>query len=199
MASARLLVSLIHYPVQVLGPGVRVGLWTQGCSIQCKGCMSMHTWPFDERYARPVEEIAEALLTFPCDALTISGGEPLDQAEALLALLKAIRPSYQDILLYTGYTLGYLKRHHSAVLSYIDALVDGPFRKGLETSAAYKGSENQRFFLLTPALAEKYKPWVKAEKNKSLQVALRAEGVYLIGIPHQKDYEAIRHGLSQNL
>ena len=37
------------YPVTVLGPGKRIVVWTQGCSIRCKGCMSIHTWTFDEK------------------------------------------------------------------------------------------------------------------------------------------------------
>ncbi len=36
-----------HWPVTVLGPGRRIGLWVQGCSIHCPGCVSQDTWPKD--------------------------------------------------------------------------------------------------------------------------------------------------------
>ena len=34
----------VHFPVTALGPGRRVGIWLQGCSIRCPGCMSLDTW-----------------------------------------------------------------------------------------------------------------------------------------------------------
>ncbi|WP_461325238.1 4Fe-4S cluster-binding domain-containing protein [Bradyrhizobium diazoefficiens] len=40
----RISVSRIHFPVTTLGPGRRLGIWFQGCSIRCPGCISMDTW-----------------------------------------------------------------------------------------------------------------------------------------------------------
>ena len=37
-------VNKAHFPVTVLGPGRRIGLWLQGCNIGCKGCLSRDTW-----------------------------------------------------------------------------------------------------------------------------------------------------------
>ena len=39
-----LYLSRIHFPVTTLGPGRRIGIWFQGCSIRCKGCVSADTW-----------------------------------------------------------------------------------------------------------------------------------------------------------
>lgn len=44
-----------HFPVTVLGPGA-LGIWTQGCSIGCKGCVSRDTWPEDETEALGVDD-----------------------------------------------------------------------------------------------------------------------------------------------
>lgn len=74
-----LLVNIIHYPVYTLGPGKRVGIWLQGCSIRCKGCMSSHTWEFDKNRAIKIEQVTNILKSFGCKRLTISGGEPFDQ------------------------------------------------------------------------------------------------------------------------
>ncbi len=30
----------IQYPVNNLGNGKRIGIWVQGCSLSCKGCIS---------------------------------------------------------------------------------------------------------------------------------------------------------------
>lgn len=161
--------------------------------------MSQHTWAFDERYARPVSEVAETLCQFPTPSLTISGGEPLDQVEALYHLLVRIRPHFTDILLYTGYRMEWIQKKHKPLLTLIDALVDSPFRRGKDSEALYKGSENQRFFLLNESLREVYEPWAAARKNKQLQLVSRPEGIYIIGIPYQRDFEALQHEFGQNL
>jgi len=31
-------ISRAHFPISTLGPGLRLGVWMQGCSIRCKGC-----------------------------------------------------------------------------------------------------------------------------------------------------------------
>ncbi len=36
--------SRVHFPVTTLGPGRRLGIWFQGCSIRCPGCISADTW-----------------------------------------------------------------------------------------------------------------------------------------------------------
>src|SRR3982750_2714627 len=82
-----------HFPVTVLGPGRRIGLWLQGCSIGCPNCISRDTWE-----AEPGKAIEIAALLAWCrevtqnvlDGVTISGGEPFDQPDALLALLRSL-------------------------------------------------------------------------------------------------------------
>ena len=41
----RMRLSRLHHPVTTLGPGRRAGIWFQGCTIRCPGCMSVDTWP----------------------------------------------------------------------------------------------------------------------------------------------------------
>ncbi len=186
-----LLVSIIHYPVYTLGPGKRVGIWLQGCSIRCKGCMSGHTWEFDKSKAIKIEEVADILKSFGCKRLTISGGEPFDQNEALKVLLNSIREFFDDILVYTGYTYEYLLSKDKDLLKLIDAMVDSPFIKGLESELIWKGSENQRFFLFNESLSKDYLPWIKKRKEKILQIVEQKDKVIMIGIPYQKDIEVL--------
>src|SRR5919197_588417 len=88
-----LLLAKAHYPVTTLGPGTRAGLWTQGCTIGCVGCLSRDTWHPDPRTAVPVGTVLGwlASLPGPVDGVTISGGEPFQQPDALAALLHGIR------------------------------------------------------------------------------------------------------------
>jgi anaerobic ribonucleoside-triphosphate reductase activating protein len=82
-----------HFPVTTLGPGQRIGLWVQGCHIQCPGCLSRDTWESDP--AREVElELVLAWCRYVapegCGGVTISGGEPFEQPAALAALLDGL-------------------------------------------------------------------------------------------------------------
>ena len=54
---ASIQINKAHFPVTVLGPGRRIGLWVQGCSIGCKGCVSMDTWAPDASRAVPIADL----------------------------------------------------------------------------------------------------------------------------------------------
>jgi len=197
MGTERLLVSLIHYPLYVLGPGRRVGLWTQGCTIHCKGCMSIHAWEFDKSMAIDIDELAQILSDFDCNKLTISGGEPFDQAPSLLALLRKIRGKFSDILVYTGYKFETLLEKYPEHFDYIDAIVDSPFIEGMESEYVYKGSDNQRLFVLNKELQDEYDEWMNRKKDGYLQIKVKDNALFIIGIPYQRDLERIRKSVEQ--
>ena len=91
---ATLQLNKAHWPVTVLGPGRRIGLWVQGCTIDCKGCVSQDTWPQDATKAIAVRDLVAWCKRTAGDALdgvTISGGEPFEQPDGLRALLAGLR------------------------------------------------------------------------------------------------------------
>lgn len=132
------------------GPGVRIVLFVQGCTFNCKGCFNPETHDFDG--GKPFTKDTVNLLIELCKAdhiagLSILGGEPLHHkniAEViyLCQKFKEALP-HKTIWVWSGYTFEQIK--HSLVNSCIDVLVDGLFdetraHKGLK----YRGSSNQR-------------------------------------------------------
>ena len=109
----------------------------------------------------PVDRLTAALLdpSHQRDGITVLGGEPFAQPDALLALVRALRSrGCRHILCYSGYTYGELRRRGhqdsaiGAVLDDIDMLIDGPYVAGLAAGASpWTGSANQRFLTLTSA------------------------------------------------
>ena len=104
--------SRLHFPVTALGPGNRAGIWFQGCSIRCRGCMAVDTWDVSPQQMIDLDHIEawlDSLERDEVDGVTISGGEPFDQPEALAELLHWLREFYceavRDILVYSGYSL----------------------------------------------------------------------------------------------
>ncbi len=185
-------INLIHFPVYTLGVGKRIGLWFQGCSIRCKGCMSKYTWNFDEKYKTNVEDVLKEIFSFNVKKITISGGEPFDQSEALEYILKKLKENnFDDILVYTGYEYDELAKKYKNILDYIDVLIAGRFIEGLESNYIWKGSENQKMYIFNKKLEKIYNDYKKKKKDKRLQIVEKNNDIYILGIPYQKDIKEI--------
>lgn len=143
-------VSGFAYDSIVDGPGLRLTVFTQGCPHHCPGCHNPATHPEDGGEYKPVGEIIKMLEANPLwTGLTVSGGEPLMQPEAVLELVEGAKALGKNIWLYTGYTLEQLREKNdpaiSGILSEIDVLVDGPFIESMRSlELKYMGSGNQR-------------------------------------------------------
>ena len=204
-------INRIHWPVQVLGPGRRVGIWVQGCTIECPGCVSRDTWPSqDPRERIAVEELVSRIDTLvdrgpggPVDGVTLSGGEPLDQAGALEDLLKSLRgwldrrggPS-ADVLVYTGYEEAEARRLAPEAFTLADAVVAGPYRAG-EPGTRWWGSANQRLIARDERAAARYEAAMQ-EAPAELQAAVEREQVFIIGIPGRRTLAAMESRLARS-
>lgn len=134
------------------GPGIRMTVFVQGCPHHCKGCHNSQTWDFDGGYDRTVSDIIEKAKKNPLlKGLTLSGGEPFCQAEALAVLARQAHANKFDVFAYSGYTFEELTagaQEHPEwmeLLRECDYLVDGRFE--LEKKSLmlhFRGSTNQR-------------------------------------------------------
>lgn len=191
------LISQLHYPVDVLGPGRRIGIWFQGCTIRCFGCISRNTWPSDTRFEVDLRDVlgwVDSLSHKQVDGVTISGGEPFDQPVALMRLLdglyawRASQSREIDILAYSGRTYTELQADFSGVLSRIDAVVAEPFIDGEPTDLPLRGSANQRVVPLTPLAHERYSGAALdslATQRRQVQLEVADGEMRMIGIPEQ--------------
>ncbi|MDR1647372.1 MAG: radical SAM protein [Zoogloeaceae bacterium] len=187
-----------HSPVTVLGHGQRIGLWLQGCSLHCKGCVSQDTWDTKGGMLAPVEEVLawcrariDAL-----DGITLSGGEPFEQPKALEALLSGFRAWRKsglvfDVLCYSGYPLKTLRQRHAALLNKLDALIPEPYVEHLPQGGIWRGSANQTLVPLSPLGIERYGDKEEAVAEKNMQVAIEDGRVWMIGIPARGDMAAL--------
>lgn len=193
-----------HFPVTVLGPGRRIGLWLQGCSIRCRGCVSQDTWASDPGRNMPLATLlawCKKVSQHRLDGVTISGGEPFDQAPALAALLKGLhawRRSHAldfDILCYSGYPLATLQKHHGKLLGALDALIPEPYADALPEGLIWRGSRNQDLLPLSPRGEARYRALVATEADalgKRWQTQLDGERLWAIGIPARGDMAALQ-------
>ena len=132
------------------GPGIRVSLFVQGCNRHCDGCFNPETWDYDKGqiFNRRIQELfldlgKEKKIT----GFSILGGEPLDQDERMLELIKKIKERYPDktIWMWTGHTYEDLADKQMEIVKLIDVLVDGPFIISQKCPGKrFRGSMNQR-------------------------------------------------------
>ncbi|HEX7642109.1 MAG TPA: 4Fe-4S single cluster domain-containing protein [Burkholderiaceae bacterium] len=199
----KIAVNKAHFPVTVLGPGRRIGIWVQGCSIGCKGCISRDTWPRDAGSETTVARLltwCRELAGDAFDGVTISGGEPFDQPAALSALLDGLAhwreslASDFDILCYSGYPLARLQKKHARLLQKLDALIPEPFVENLPMSHLWRGSANQPLIALSERGTRKYSAHVDAaaaETGKQMQIMVEGSKVWFVGIPARGDMQAL--------
>lgn len=199
----RIALSRIHFPVTTLGPGRRVGIWLQGCSIRCPGCISSDTWAGrvpDLEVSELLERIRPWLQE--CDGVTVSGGEPFEQPHALQELLHGLRETKEtketketNILVYSGYPLERLVTDPSVREGLIDCLISDPFDTRAPQTKNLRGSDNQRMTLLTPVGRDVFGPHDRqtTDDDRRLDLMFDSNGaVWLAGIPSRGDMSKLQ-------
>lgn len=195
----RLRISRVHFPVTVLGPGRRIGVWVQGCTLGCQGCISRDTWDADAGTEVPISDLAEwcaQCLRDGATGLTVSGGEPFQQADGLGSLLLAIRNLCGDlefdILAYSGYTHRLLERKFSKILGLLDAVVSEPYIPERASDRWLRGSSNQEIHALSKLGEIRFGSSSDAvEVGPAIQVAVTNDSVWYIGIPRSGDMQRL--------
>ena len=141
------------------GPGVRLGLYTQGCNHHCENCFNKETWDPDggKEWTEETNKIIISMLKKDrYSGISILGGEPLfwcdvnkiisPENNMLYALLIDIHREFgnkKSVWMWTGYkwedlvcarnttetSVNYFQINASLVLWYVDVIIDGKFEK----------------------------------------------------------------------
>lgn len=134
------------------GPGLRTSIYCAGCDHHCPGCHNPQSWDRNGGHEATVDELLEIIKADEFSNVTFTGGDPLYQVEAFTELAKRIKEeTSKTIWCYTGFTYEEIlaEERLSAILPYIDVLVDGPFILELrDPELLFRGSSNQRIIYL---------------------------------------------------
>ena len=147
----------------VSGPGRRNVLFLQGCSIRCPGCSNKPLWEKTEKSLPVTGETVRLLLDEAPSGVTISGGEPFDQLDSVVELVRQLREKrdHASIIIYTGHdkafvteTIARLTEAGTPMLA--DVILCGPYLQEQrvtddEREGGYLpvGSRNQEAIRLT--------------------------------------------------
>lgn len=181
-------IARILYPVKVLGPGNRIGIWFCGCPRRCSGCSNPELWDFKDEYEISIDAAVKLVSVISSenkvDGFTITGGDPLYQANEFRAFLKKIKEISPDILVYTGYNLEDIEQIN---LENIAVLIDGEYIEDRNNNCLLRGSDNQKIYILDEKLKEKYTKYLQEETNK-IQNFTTCDGIVSVGI-HKKGFK----------
>lgn len=182
-------VARILYPIKVLGPGNRVGIWFNGCRHKCNKCSNPELWDYDEKYNVSIETIKQLIDTIAInnriDGFTITGGDPFEQPEALEEVLSYIFTISDDVIVYTGYDYNQIKQ--DKILDKVAVLIDGKYIDDLNEGDILKGSSNQNIIILNEKYKEKYEKYIANTKSE-IQNFNTKDGVISVGI-HRRGYK----------
>jgi anaerobic ribonucleoside-triphosphate reductase activating protein len=197
-----IVVNRLLAPVTALGPGRRAALWVQGCTLACPGCASRDTWPLDGGTTYQTGDLAAAIsqlvVTQQLDGLTITGGEPLLQADAVASVLTHLKlelPSLRlHVLVFTGFAWAAARRRAGQLLDLVDCFVAGPYRANRPPLAGQDpliASANQELVHLRPPPAEP--PW---PRRVEMQVLVEGGDLLMVGLPRPGDLDRVRAKLA---
>jgi len=197
--------SRVHYPVTALGPGTRAGVWFQGCTLGCPGCVSRDTWDPAAGTQTTVDDILNwitATVDKNTAGITISGGEPSEQPNALTALIVGLTDlrvhldADWDVLCYTGLESDEFLKQVPAAHDSIDALIIGRFHISEPTTLIWRGSANQRIVPLSVRGADRYAEFMdQSTDSPPIQFSVQGGQVWLVGIPRRSDLNHLQRHL----
>ena len=184
----------VLYPVTSLGPGRRVAIWTIGCDKGCARCANPELW-YDDLSKRVeigafVQTICDTIGGQPIEGVTITGGEPLRQIEALARLLPLLREISGDILIYTGYTFSEAEAKlpglaWEKVKALTSVFIDGEYIDRLNDNLSpLIGSTNQTIRIMDQSLRGKYETYLA--RGRLVQNVYHGDRMISVGI-HNTD------------
>lgn len=194
-------IARLLYPVKVLGPGKRIGIWFDGCRHFCKGCSNPELWEFQEQYKVSMENVIKLIRSisdkYTVDGFTITGGDPFEQAEDLEILLGYITEISTDIIVYSGYKYDLLNKKYPLAMKKIAVLIDGEYIEEKNDNCFMRGSSNQNIVILASEYKKKYEDYMKNSENE-IQNFTSADGVISVGI-HRRGYNDELNGLMNKM
>ncbi len=110
----------------------------------------MELWPFDTNKSISIDELVNEIKSTPLiEGITISGGEPLDQAKIVFELIKKVKELKLTIVLFTGYTKSEIQNNplKNAIFNSSDIIITGRYEIDKNSICLrWRGSSNQEIY-----------------------------------------------------
>jgi len=157
---------------------------------RCPGCISKDSQPLDGGYEADAADLADAIINTPgIEGITISGGEPFLQSEALSELISKVKARKDiGVIVYTGNDLKDIENEDLA--KQCDMIIDGAYIDDLNDGLSLRGSSNQNICLITERYSKEAKSFYGVQGRK-IELIFRDGQTMMVGIPDKKSLEAL--------
>jgi len=182
----------------VNGPGVRSVVWVQGCRRNCPGCINPQTHLHKAvKLLNPIELGKRLCQIRQTNGITLSGGEPFEQAKACGILAETVKNQGKNVMVFTGFPFEQLITSQNVdvrhFLRYIDLVVAGPYIQKLACeSRLWQASSNQTVHFLTPNLS-RYLPW---QDKEVFEINTYGNQLMYTGFPDRQDMKWLKETLN---
>jgi anaerobic ribonucleoside-triphosphate reductase activating protein len=134
----------IVYGSMLDGLGLRTAIFFSGCTVKCEGCHNKEFWNIAEGKEFFIDDLVNEIKNkTPQKKITITGGEPLEQKEALIKLIDNLDGF--DIGLYTSYSIDSIEE---SILKKLRFIKTGKFEVSKKINHSFYGSSNQNLYFL---------------------------------------------------
>lgn len=163
------------------GPGERMTVWVQGCSLACTGCFNPDTHPDGGRGdRRTVDELLAAAEAEQdrIEGVTLTGGEPLQQPGAVAAFAAGLkRRTGLGLIILTGYSRPEIESDPARLSAVADAdlVVAGRYQRRAHLGGGLRGSSNKAYWWRTGRYRH-----IDLESVPELEVLVGADGTLTI-------------------
>jgi len=183
---------------KVNGPGIRSVVWVQGCRRNCPGCINPQTHPHKAvKLLDPVELGKRLCQIEQTNGITLSGGEPFEQATACGILAETVKNQGKTVMVFTGFPFEQLITSQNTdiryFLDYIDLIVAGPYIQEFACeSRLWQASNNQTVHFLTPEMSP-FLPW---QDKELFEINTSGDQLMFTGFPDEHDIEWMKEILN---
>ena len=144
------------------GPGRRVCVWLQGCTLKCPGCFNPDTHGGQQAISAAPEDLIETLATLCADpkieGITFSGGEPLQQWAGLRQVLAWVSQNTSwSVVIFTGYEADEIASFpwENELRGLADVVIAGRYRQDQRQANRLIGSANKKMLFYSSRYTEK--------------------------------------------
>lgn len=178
----RIRLYMSHSSTEALGPFKRYAIWVQGCNKHCQGCISPDAQALDGGYIVDTKALATGILEqSEIEGITISGGEPFLQQDALCELIDLVRAKRDlGVIVYTG--MLYAEVADTSLAQRCDLIIDGEYIEELNDDRSLRGSSNQNVI----CVSDRYHDVVDSyfgSPGRKIEFIQRGGSFDMIGIP----------------
>ena len=165
-----------------LGPYNRFAVWVQGCLKRCVGCISKDAQPLDGGYEAETADLATSIINASgIEGITISGGEPFLQSEALVDMIGRVKlKKDMGVIVYTGNNFEEI--WEDKLTGLCDIIIDGAYMEDLNDGLSLRGSSNQNIRSIT----KRYEGIVKnlyGVQGRKIELRFMNGQTRMVGIP----------------